>query len=107
MNYLNNVPFETKSEFDNYLNINKHKTIIILFYIENCNACSLLKPTLYEKLKHKNVELIELNATKSSSIPNYLRIRRFPTLYLFKHGQALKNMCGIDMKQLNNFLSYV
>lgn len=77
--------------------IEEGKEMLVHFYTTWCGTCSILKPEL-KKFKDEFcncVEIEEVNLEKDSHLLNHFRIKKLPTIILFKRGEEVWRNEGI------------
>lgn len=85
--------------FDQEINDNNVKLIVVDFYSPSCGPCKRLGPCLTELAKEfPSVKFIKVNITTYQKIANLYRIRSVPQLFFFKSGSNKETLIGAKDK---------
>ena len=77
--------------------IEEGEDLLVHFYTTWCGTCSMLKPEL-KKFKDEYcncVEILEVNLDRDAHLIEHFKIKRFPTILLFKSGKEIWRNEGI------------
>ena len=88
---------------DNFENevLKSDTPVLIDFWAPWCMPCKILTPTvekLAEELKH-SVKVCKLDVDESPEIATDLSVLNIPTLILFKGGQEVARIIGVNSKE--------
>ena len=90
----------TKDNFDKEV-LKSDKPVLIDFWAPWCMPCKIIAPTvekLSEELKGK-VSVCKANVDESPEIATDLSVLNIPTLILFKGGQEVARIIGVNSKE--------
>lgn len=78
-----------------------HNFIANGFLVHNCGPCRMQDPILDEitKLYEGKVKVAKLNVDENPSITAKFGVMSIPTLLLFKNGEVVKQMIGVQSKE--------
>jgi thioredoxin 1 len=74
--------------------------VMVDFWAEWCQPCRMVSPVvdeLSEEYKGK-IKFAKMNVDENAEIPGQFGIMSIPTLMVFKNGQPLKTMVGVQGK---------
>lgn len=87
------------------------KPVLVDFWAPWCMPCKIIAPTVEELAKefHGKLKVLKLNVDDSPNIATELSILNIPTLILFKGGQEVSRIIGVNSKEaieekISNFL---
>lgn len=75
--------------------------VLVDFWASWCGPCKLLGPIVEELASEYNgqaVKIGKLEVDENESTPAQYQIMSVPTLILFKHGQPMQQMIGMQTK---------
>jgi thioredoxin 1 len=81
--------------------LNCDKPVLIDFWAPWCMPCKIIAPTVEKlagELKEK-VKVSKANVDENPEIANRLSVMNIPTLVLFKGGQEVSRMIGVNSKE--------
>jgi thioredoxin 1 len=81
--------------------LNSDKPVLIDFWAPWCMPCKIIAPTV-EKLAselREKVKVSKANVDENPDIANRLSVMNIPTLVLFKGGQEVSRMIGVNSKE--------
>lgn len=73
---------------------------LVDFWAEWCGPCRALTPTL-EQIADEfqgKVKVCKMNVDENSSVPSRFQVLSIPTLLLFKQGQVVEQLVGLQPK---------
>lgn len=74
--------------------------VVVDFWAEWCGPCKMLTPILEElSAELSTVKIAKLNIDQNPQISSQLSIRSVPTMLLFKGGNAVSTLVGLNQKQ--------
>jgi thioredoxin 1 len=83
--------------------INKGEKLVVDFYTDWCNPCSIMKP-IFEKVseqfrnENSEVQLYTMNVEKNRDIAAKYGIRAVPTIKSFNNGEVVNSQPGVQME---------
>lgn len=74
--------------------------VVVDFWAEWCGPCRMLAPILQELAPELELKanIVKVNIDQNPEIAGQFGVRSIPTMILFKDGQALSNMVGVNPK---------
>lgn len=81
--------------------INQDKPVLIDFYADWCGPCKVLGPIIQE-IKNElgqEVSVIKIDVDKNQALSGKLDVRSIPTMMIYKKGQLLWRVSGVQTKQ--------
>ena len=80
--------------------INSKEIVLVQVYTNFCQPCKLLKP-IVEELSNNltNVYFAKLDAEQNNEKANELGIRSVPTIIIYKNGEPIEKLIGIQSKK--------
>ncbi len=94
-----NVTVATDANFETEVKQAKGLTLVD-FWAEWCGPCRLLSPTI-DALADENVgnlKVMKMNVDENPNTPSQFHIRGIPTVILFKNGQMVEQIVGMQPK---------
>ncbi len=98
--------------YNNFNHILKDNIVLVDFWAEWCYPCKLQHKVLEELAVENNdfFKIATLNVDDNKVISSKLSVRNIPTLILYKNGEELRRMTGLQtkemiMNQVNNSLT--
>ena len=88
------------AEFDQTV-LKSDKPVMLDFWAEWCQPCKMLGPTIDELAADYDgkAKIGKMNIDDHKQIASSLGVASIPTVMIFKGGQMVKNMVGINAKQ--------
>ena len=77
------------------------KPVLVDFWAPWCMPCKIIAPAVEELAKELRgrLKVLKLNVDESPGIATELSIFNIPTLVLFKGGQEVSRMAGVNSKE--------
>ena len=90
----------TETNFETEV-LKSDKPVLVDFWAPWCMPCKIIAPSVEELAKefHGKLKVLKLNVDESPDIATELSIFNIPTLVLFKGGQEVSRMVGINSKE--------
>ena len=81
--------------------LNASKPVFIDFWADWCNPCKMMLPTVDNLAENANDRYIvgKLNVDEQGDIASKFRIMSIPTFMLFKNGEAVEKIVGVQTEQ--------
>jgi thioredoxin 1 len=80
--------------------LDSNTPVVVDFWAEWCGPCKMLTPILEELATElSTVKIAKLNIDQNPQISSQLNIRSVPTMLLFKNGNAVSTLVGLNQKQ--------
>ena len=81
--------------------IESEKLVLVDFWAPWCEPCKLIAPVLEELSAEigDKADIVKLNVDDHPSIAAEMKINGIPTLKLFRRGNILRTMVGLQAKQ--------
>ena len=94
----NNIKVFTDSNFDDET---KQGVVLVDFWAEWCGPCRRLAPTVEALAGEYNgrATVAKLNVDENPNVPGRFMIRGIPTLLLFKNGDLMETIVGLETKE--------
>ncbi|MDX9893731.1 MAG: thioredoxin [Patescibacteria group bacterium] len=100
----------TDENFDQEV-LHSQVPVLVDFWAPWCGPCKMQGPIIEELAKEmegKNIKIGKLNVDDSPQSANKFRVMSIPTLMIFKNGQPVDQMIGVqDKNTLHNKLNSV
>lgn len=81
--------------------VNSDKPVLVDFWAPWCMPCKIVAPAI-DKIADEmkaQIKVMKANVDESPEIATELSILNIPTLVLFKNGQELARMVGVNSKE--------
>ena len=75
------------------------EAVLVDFFAEWCGPCQMLAPVLEQFAKESEVKVIKIDVDEVPELARQFRVMSIPTLMLFKDGQMVKQMVGLQSKE--------
>ncbi|MCX5686909.1 MAG: thioredoxin, partial [Candidatus Omnitrophica bacterium] len=96
----------TETNFETEV-LKSDKPVLVDFWAPWCMPCKIIAPSVEELAKefHGKLKVLKLNVDESPDIATKFSIFNIPTLVLFKGGQEVSRMAGVNSKEDHSFPS--
>jgi len=98
--------------YNNFDQVLKDSIVLVDFWAEWCHPCKLQHKVLEELASenHDFFDIATLNVDDNKLVSSKLSVRNIPTLILYKNGEEVRRMIGVQSKemilnQINNSLT--
>jgi len=83
---------------NNFQNEIKEGVVLVDFWAEWCGPCQMMLPILEEltKTMEGKAKICKLNVDESPTIAGQFRVMSIPTLIVFKDGEPVETMVGVQ-----------
>lgn len=93
----------TKEEFEEIINGNQNKLVVVDFFTTWCRPCIALSPFLEQLSKdYKNLIFIKIDAEEVEEISSKYSIDCFPTIKFFINGKEVHTIKGANKDAILN-----
>src|ERR1035437_8481813 len=94
------LTFITELNNTNYDEFVKSGVVLVDIYAEWCGPCKLIAPIVDElSIDYKDqIKVGKIDADQNSDIVSKLNIRNIPTVLIFKDGEVVDKVVGLDRK---------
>ena len=81
-----------------------HKYLCVS-YVNRCNACQQIDPFVLELASHcPNVVFVKVDIDVCADIASERRIKALPTFHLYKNGELVELMVGVNEQRLKSLI---
>lgn len=75
------------------------KPVLVDFFATWCGPCKMLSPIVDELAnEHEEIKVCKLDVDNSQDLAQQFQVMSIPTLILFKNGQAVSKVIGLQSK---------
>ena len=94
---------ETKEEFDEFIEENKDKLVVIDFHAEWCGPCKMIGPK-FEAMKDDFPAAVfaKVDVDENEDVAEEYDIQAMPTFLVFKSGSKVDSMTGANKDTLRS-----
>mgnify|MGYP001806832600 FL=1 len=89
-----------KKQFANFAEMlaGSPKPVLVDFYATWCGPCQMMAPILEQVGSHlrQQLQVVKIDTDKYPAIATYYQIQSLPTLVLFKQGQPVHRIEGVQ-----------
>ena len=95
------VVFTDQNFSDDVVKASSSKPVLIDFWAPWCGPCRMVSPTIEELAKEYQgkVTVGKMNVDENPQVPGNFGIMGIPTVMLFKNGQPVKSLVGVQSKE--------
>ena len=88
-----------ENNFENEI-LNSDKTCLVDFYATWCGPCKMMAPTVDEiASENPDIKVGKLDVDEADTIAMRYGIMSIPTLMVFKNGEPVKTLVGVQPKE--------
>lgn len=91
----------TDANFDSEV-LKSKEPVLVDFWAPWCGPCKIMGPIIEEianEMKGKAVRVGKMNVDENQTTPGAYGIMSIPTLMIFKNGQVVEQMVGVQAKE--------
>ena len=82
-------------EFEETINDDKKKAVVVDFYAEWCMPCLMIAPVIEELAgKFKQIKFVRINVDENKELASRFDISSIPCLIIFKKGEEVERIKG-------------
>jgi len=96
---------ETPQDFTNFVRQQTDKLVVVDFYADWCGPCKRIAPKYIELAdQYTNVVFCKVNVDENPKISQEFQITGLPTFLLFKKGQIVDKVVGVNLERLEQLV---
>ena len=92
------TPVHVESESHLQELVNEHDVVLVDFWAEWCGPCKMLEPTIEDLATETDALMAKVDIDEHQALAQQYRVQGVPTLYLFKNGEPVEQMVGVQDK---------
>jgi thioredoxin 1 len=92
------TPVHVESESHLQELVNDHDVVLVDFWAEWCGPCKMLEPTIEALATETDALMAKVDIDEHQALAQQYRVQGVPTLYLFKNGEPVEQMVGVQDK---------
>jgi thioredoxin 1 len=93
-----NRPVHVESESHLQELVADHDVVLVDFWAEWCGPCKMLEPTIEALATETDALMAKVDIDEHQALAQQYRVQGVPTLYLFKNGEPVEQMVGVQDK---------
>jgi thioredoxin 1 len=92
------TPVHVESESHLQQLVTDHDVVLVDFWAEWCGPCKMLEPTIEALATETDALMAKVDIDEHQALAQQYRVQGVPTLYLFKNGEPVEQMVGVQDK---------